>query len=168
MQRRPPKKGRVSADRRRSTIVHTLTIQGVWLKEPKTIHDARGSLTQLLDGSDGDIYKAMYEVTFREPTMVRANHYHWKKTEYLRALKGGVELILIDLREKSETYEYRNVHCLTPRSGLIRVPAGVAHALISIDPGTVVQVLATEHHDPTDDHPHLVIQTKGHFFHSKR
>lgn len=148
-----------------------LTIKGSWVKQPKSITDQRGRLTQWLDGSDGDRYHSFYEVTFEEPYIVRANHWHLKKTELLRCIQGSVILHLLDIREHSETKNQHNVITLSawPLT-IVRVPQGVVHALVQfeIQTGTsghplpaIVQVFATKHHDPRDDHPQLLVPTLG-------
>lgn len=165
-------------------IWHDLpTIQGVWIKEPKSIRDARGELIQFLDDSDGDIYKAVYEVTFRSsdrapwgdipdsPPVVRAQHLHPEgtKTEYMRALVGEVFVFLIDQRKESETYDHRNFVILSSKNrAMVRVPAGVAHALVNLNNDFArIEVLATCHHDHTHDVRHQVLPTKGHFLNVK-
>lgn len=152
-------------------VQNGLTIKGALATQPKSVTDQRGRLTQWLDGSDHEIYRGFYEVTFEESLIVRANHWHRKKTELLRCIQGSIVLHLFDIREHSETKNEHNIVTLSawPLT-LVRVPCGVVHALIQLEMQTgasgqpvpaIVQVFATRHHDPRDDHHHMLVPTLG-------
>lgn len=78
------------------------------------------------------------------------DHYHHRREERILVLHGRAQFRLVDERE-GEGHGRVNVFTLDYPGSCVRVPTGVAHAIIADGTTTVLQVLASSDYDPTDD-----------------
>lgn len=90
-----------------------------------------------------------YTVVIR-PGHAVGDHYHFQREERILVLHGRAEFRLLDERE-GETKGRVNVFMLDYPGACVRVPVGVAHAIIADGVMTVLQVLASADYDPADD-----------------
>lgn len=91
-----------------------------------------------------------YTVVVR-PGHAVGDHYHHKREERILVLHGRAEFRLLDQRPGSETEGLLNIFTLDYPGSCVRVPVGVAHAILADGTLTVLQVLASSDYDPTDD-----------------
>jgi len=92
-----------------------------------------------------------YTVVVRPGHAVGA-HYHHRREERILVLHGRAEFRLLDERPDTESTGRRvNVFTLDYPGTVVRVPVGVAHAILADGVMTVLQVLASSDYDPTDD-----------------
>lgn len=90
-----------------------------------------------------------YTVVVR-PGHAVGDHYHLKREERILVLHGRAEFRLVDQRP-GEGEGRLNVFTLDYPGACVRVPVGVAHAIIADGTLTVLQVLANSDYDPSDD-----------------
>jgi dTDP-4-dehydrorhamnose 3,5-epimerase-like enzyme len=90
-----------------------------------------------------------YTVVVR-PGHAVGDHYHHKREERILVLHGRAEFRLLDQRP-GEGEGRLNVFTLDYPGSCVRVPVGVAHAIIADGVMTVLQVLASSEYDPGDD-----------------
>lgn len=90
-----------------------------------------------------------YTVVVR-PGHAVGDHYHFKREERILVLHGRAEFRLLDERD-SGTKGRVNVFTLDYPGACVRVPVGVAHAILADGVLTVLQVLASTDYDPGDD-----------------
>ncbi|MCC2667922.1 MAG: dTDP-4-dehydrorhamnose 3,5-epimerase [Armatimonadetes bacterium] len=91
-----------------------------------------------------------YSVVVR-PGFAVGDHYHHRREERILVLHGRAQFRLIDERPHSETHGLVNVFTLDYPGACVRVPTGVAHAIVADGTLTVLQVLASSDYDPGDD-----------------
>lgn len=130
-------------------------IDGVLVRHAVTHADERGTLTEVFDGRWGftdepAVY--VYLATVR-PGQVRGWVVHLEQDDRLFVARGTAKVALYDARETSSTFGLRNVHYLGDHDrGLVRIPAGVVHAVKNVGSDEVVFVnLPTRpyaHEDP--------------------
>jgi dTDP-4-dehydrorhamnose 3,5-epimerase-like enzyme len=98
-----------------------------------------------------------YTVVVR-PGYSVGDHYHHRREERILVLHGRAQFRLLDERPDSPTYARLNVFTLDYPGAVVRVPTGVAHAIIADGAQTVLQVLASSDYDPADD-VHVTLST---------
>lgn len=98
-----------------------------------------------------------YTVVVR-PGYSVGDHYHHRREERILLLHGRGQFRLRDERPSSSTHELVNVFVLDYPGACVRIPTGVAHAIIADHTLTVLQVLASTEYDPNDDF-HVVLST---------
>lgn len=91
-----------------------------------------------------------YTVVVR-PGCAVGDHYHHRREERIVVLHGRAEFRLLDERPDTPTHGMVNVFTLDYPGATVRVPPGVAHAILADGTLTVLQVLASSDYDPTDD-----------------
>jgi len=79
------------------------------------------------------------------------DHYHHAREERILVLHGRAEFRLQDCRPGSEAHGRVNLFTVDYPGTCVRVPVGVAHAVIADGAVTVLQVLASSDYDPGDD-----------------
>lgn len=104
-------------------------IKGVILKQVKKYCDDRGFLAEVIKKGEStfvDVQQTTVTETF--PGTIKAFHYHKKQTDVWFVARGMAQVVLFDLREKSETYKETNVFYLGENNPLlILIPPMVAH-----------------------------------------
>jgi len=123
-------------------------IDGVLVRHAVTHADERGTLTEIFDdrwGLTDEPVTYVYTSTVR-PGQVRGWVVHLEQADRLFFIKGTAKLALYDAREESETFGRVNVHFLGDHDrALVRIPAGVVHAVKNAGSDEVVFVnLPTE------------------------
>lgn len=110
-------------------------IAGVEVRRAVTHADERGTLCEIFDprwGFTDDPLVYAYLVTLR-PGQIRGWVVHLVQNDRLFVYEGVVRIVLYDARTDSETYGRLNVlHHGTHDRGLVRIPAGVYHALQNV------------------------------------
>lgn len=91
-----------------------------------------------------------YTVVVR-PGFAVGDHYHHRREERILVLHGRAEFRLLDERPESETFGRVNVFTVDYPGTCVRIPVGVAHAILAEGVLTVLQVLASSDYDATDD-----------------
>ena len=98
-----------------------------------------------------------YTVVVR-PGYSVGDHYHHRREERILVLHGRAQFRLLDERPDFATHGRVNVFTLDYPGSCVRVPTGVAHAILAEGTVTVLQVLASSDYDPGDDF-HIVLST---------
>jgi dTDP-4-dehydrorhamnose 3,5-epimerase len=130
-------------------------LAGVFVRHSVTQADERGTLTEIYDERwelDADTVRFVYTSTIR-PGLVRGWVVHLEQDDRLFFIKGTAKLALYDARENSETAGRVTVYYLGDHDrALVRIPAGVVHAVKNVGTDEVVFVnLPTQpyaHDDP--------------------
>lgn len=91
-----------------------------------------------------------YSVVLR-PGCALGDHYHHKREERILILHGQAEFRLQDCRPLSTSHQIINLFTLDYPGACVRIPAGVAHSIYAQNSIVVLQVLASDDYDPTDD-----------------
>ncbi len=108
-------------------------IEGVFIKELKSIPDERGKLMEMLR-CDDQIFKKFGQVymTTTKPGYVKAWHYHKKQTDNFVCVKGKIRVGLYDDREDSKTKGEVQEFILTlDKPILLQIPPQVFHGFES-------------------------------------
>lgn len=93
-----------------------------------------------------------YTVIVR-PGCAVGDHYHHHREERIVLLHGRAEFRLFDERASSPSASRVNLLTLDYPGSCVRVPTGVAHAVVADGVLTVLQVLASADYDHQDDVP---------------
>lgn len=110
-------------------------IDGVKIKELKTIVDDRGCLMEILRcdeeffcGSFGQVY-----VTVARPGIAKSAHYHVKQMDHFCCVSGLAKIVLYDMREESPTYKMLNeIHMGTDCRKILKIPPRIGHGFTAI------------------------------------
>lgn len=125
------------------------TIEGIEVVQSQTFINERRVLvvsynTQEPPGTLG------YTVVVR-PGCTVGDHYHHRREERILVLHGRAQFRIQDHRPHSSTHEMVNLFTLDYPGACVRIPAGVAHSVYADGTMMVLQVLASNDYDPTDD-----------------
>jgi dTDP-4-dehydrorhamnose 3,5-epimerase len=87
------------------------------------------------------------------PGTIKAFHYHLHQTDCWNAIKGLMQVALVDLRLASPTFGLRNTMYLGPmRPWQVLIPPGVAHGYKVIGPEEAMLVYMTDRfYNPEDE-----------------
>ncbi|MEI7542143.1 MAG: dTDP-4-dehydrorhamnose 3,5-epimerase family protein [bacterium] len=125
-------------------------IDGVKVKQLKTIADERGRLMEMLRVDDKEFIKfgQIYMTTVYAGT-VKAWHYHKKQLDNFVCVKGMLKLVLFDLREGSKTKGEVNEFFLGEHNQiLVQIPTNVYHGFKGISENeSIVINCCTESYD---------------------
>jgi len=136
--------------------VHHVTIGGVRVSQAQTFINERRVLVVSYNSQEPPGTLG-YTVVVR-PGFSVGDHYHHRRVERILVLHGRAQFRLLDERPDSPTSGKLNVFTLDYPGSVVRVPTGVAHAIIADGAQTVLQVLASSDYDPTDD-VHVTLST---------
>lgn len=100
----------------------------------------QGELARFYDAEEGMRFIAYIEL---KDGAVRGNHFHHQKQEWVYVIQGALELLLMDPQTKARD----SVPLATGE--LAFIPAGVAHALRTVQPGHAIE-FSPERFDPED------------------
>jgi len=145
-------------DQMRKMYSLTTPIEGVKLVYLGSYRDGRGALTVLVsqgrkDAPDAAKIQEVYLSEIPEPKIVRAGHKHLKTDEFFYVLDGSAKFELVDDRQTSATFKNRCTFFLNSRYlSTLFVPAGIYHALVSLEENSKVLAIASKayHKDDTD------------------
>jgi dTDP-4-dehydrorhamnose 3,5-epimerase len=125
-----------------------LVIPDVFLLSPKRFEDTRGFFTELYTAKK--LEEAGVKETFIQENLSRSSnagtirglHYQiapHAQAKLVRASRGRVLDVAVDLRPNSETYGQHVIAELSAENGLqIYIPAGFAHGFCTLEPETEV------------------------------
>jgi dTDP-4-dehydrorhamnose 3,5-epimerase-like enzyme len=130
----------------RSALV---TIPGVEVSQAQTFINERRVLVVTYNSRE-PAGTLGYTVVVRPGHSV-GDHFHHKREERILVLHGRAEFRLEDHRPDSGAHGRVNVFTVDYPGTCVRVPVGVAHAVIADGAVTVLQVLASSDYDPADD-----------------
>ncbi len=125
------------------------TIPGVEVSQSQTFINERRVLV-VTHNSQEPPGTLGYTVVVR-PGYSVGDHYHHHREERIVVLHGRAEFRLLDERPDSPTAGKLNLFTLDYPGSCVRIPTGVAHAIIAHGATTVLQVLASSDYDPSDD-----------------
>ena len=111
-----------------------VTIDGVFLKELKSLIDDRGDVIELwstawLDYENGNVIdtKHVYQ-SATDPGVVKCWHLHEIHTDQFTVTRGKLQVCLVDLREDSPTYLQANSVIMgTGIPRFLKIPKGIMH-----------------------------------------
>lgn len=110
---------------------HTELFDDVIIKKLTTHRDDRGAVTEFFreEWLLNESKPVQFNLTSSKQYTLRGMHLHLEHTDYLVAVQGVIEVILLDLRKNSQTYKQAkkvllNAECLS----LLIIPPRVAHA----------------------------------------
>ena len=98
-----------------------------------------------------------YTVAVR-PGYSVGDHYHHRREERILVLHGQARPTAGPAFGRPHVQAYLNVFTLDYPGSCVRIPTGVAHAIVADGVMTVLQVLASSDYDPGDD-VHLTLST---------
>jgi dTDP-4-dehydrorhamnose 3,5-epimerase len=118
-------------------------IDGVRIRPAVTHLDERGSVCEMYSPAWGFTEEPLvyvYQTTIR-PGRIKGWVLHLEQDDRLCFLWGDIKVVLYDAREGSPTYGTLNVHHFGESNrGLLRIPAGVYHAIQNVGLHDVVFV----------------------------
>ena len=87
------------------------------------------------------------------PGIIKAFHFHKFQTDYWVPAAGLLQVVLVDLRERSRTFGAKNtLYVGQLRPWQVRIPPGVGHGykVIGLEPSTLVYI-TDRTYDPSDE-----------------
>jgi dTDP-4-dehydrorhamnose 3,5-epimerase len=131
-------------------------IDGVKVKQLKTIPDERGFVMEMLR-SDDEIFERFGQVylSVAYPGVVKGWHYHKLQIDYFTIVKGMMKVVLYDQRKDSQTYGQINEFFMGElRPMLLLIPPYVVHGMkaIGTEPGYLINcpTLPYDHKSPDE------------------
>ncbi|MEA3449571.1 MAG: dTDP-4-dehydrorhamnose 3,5-epimerase [Patescibacteria group bacterium] len=138
------------------------TLFDVLLIKPRIFFDERGfflesySEIKYIEAGIGDKFVQDNHSLSAQTGVLRG--FHWQRPPYtqsklVRALKGSVYDVVVDLRKKSPTYKQWEIFKLSEQNKLLLyIPKGFAHAFCTLEPNTeffykVDAIYSPEHED---------------------
>jgi dTDP-4-dehydrorhamnose 3,5-epimerase len=118
-------------------------LEGVRVRPATTQLDERGSICEIYSpawGFTDEPVVWVYQTTIR-PGQAKGWVLHLEQDDRLFFSTGDVKVVLYDARPESPTFGQVNVHCFGESNrGLLRIPAGVYHAIQNVGQHDVVFV----------------------------
>ncbi len=132
-------------------------IRGAMVRPIHIYPDDRGHFGEIIRASDpiarGFEFRQASLSRTREG-VIKAFHYHEDQNDIFCPVVGVARIVLVDLREGSETHGWANsvfAGDLYPKA--VRIPAGVAHGYEVLPGEDLVLVYFTDReYDPSDEH----------------
>lgn len=117
------------------------------IKQLFVVSDERGWLTVILNGKTGQAIGNIH-YSYSKPGVVRGNHYHEHKTEWLCVTYGVGRLVL----EDNESKERKEVAMSGDSPVLVKIPPKIAHAIENCDASSPMHlmVIANEEYSTAD------------------
>jgi dTDP-4-dehydrorhamnose 3,5-epimerase len=116
------------------------TIDGVSVRPAITHSDERGSLTEVYDpawGVSDDPLVYVYEASIH-PGQKKGWVVHFEQDDRLFFSVGSAKIVLYDARTESATHGLVQEAFLgAANRGLVKIPAGVVHAVVNVGPDEV-------------------------------
>jgi len=100
-------------------------------KNQKRIDDPRGEITQIMNDKDIILRNVVY-IELKDG-VIRGNHYHTKKDEYLYIAKGKVKVVLLD----RETQEKKEI--ILQDGDLIRILPQLTHTFKALEYTQIIE-----------------------------
>ncbi len=133
-------------------------ISGVKIEPLKLWADDRGMFAELFRLGTGlskgmDFAKVQMSFTTTYPGAIKALHYHSEQTDIWAPLAGMLQVVLVDLRRKSETFGAVNTLYIGKyRMWELLIPPGVGHGykVLGTEPAQLVY-LTDRFYNPADE-----------------
>jgi dTDP-4-dehydrorhamnose 3,5-epimerase len=135
------------------------SIKGVYIIEPTVFGDERGYFMETYHA--GEFKEAGLDVTFVQDNqskskkgVLRGLHFQYKKPQgkLVRAIKGEVFDVAVDLREDSPTYgKWEGVILSEENKKQFYVPEGFAHGFLVLSDEAEFTYKCTDFYDPDDE-----------------
>jgi dTDP-4-dehydrorhamnose 3,5-epimerase len=125
------------------------TVEGVYFKSLKRYVDARGELTELWSqpwSEDENVAKEVKHVYFNttHAGVIKAWHVHEQTFSQYTCVQGKMQVVLVDVREKSPTFGQVNILLIgTHNPAFIKIPPGVLKGWKSLAGDSVIVNLLT-------------------------
>jgi dTDP-4-dehydrorhamnose 3,5-epimerase-like enzyme len=134
-----------------------ITIDGVYLKELKSLVDGRGDVIELwsqpwVDGKDILDPKHVYQ-SATDYGVIKCWHLHHQHTDQFTVTRGKLQVSLVDLRAESPTYLQVNKVILgVQHPRFLKIPFGIMHGWKALSqPEVIVVNFQTHPYDPNDE-----------------
>ena len=124
------------------------------LNRPIKFSDSRGHLTKGADFGSGQLIVRDVFWSMSGRHVVRGFHFHAdpaEHTKFVQVVTGVIDDFVIDLRSKVRTYGEIANHRMTSDSGILVIPEGFGHGVISLENNTRVLYCTTYAHNPALD-----------------
>lgn len=139
----------------------SLSIPDVKIVTPVKFEDSRGFFSETYNrdafrriGIDVDFVQDNHSRSERAGTL-RGLHFQtppYAQAKLVRALRGAILDVAVDLRRSSTHYGRHVKHVLTAENGTqIFIPEGFAHGFITLEPGTEVAYKTSNVYSPKHD-----------------
>ena len=131
------------------SIWQSPTIDGVYYKKLNTLVDGRGDLTELWSkpwSEYENIAREIEHVYFNttHEGITKAWHAHEKTYSQYTCVEGKMQVVLVDVREKSPTYGFVNQFIIgTKNPALIVIPPGILKGWKSLQGDSIIVNLLT-------------------------
>ena len=127
-------------------IIEKQELEGICIITPKYFEDDRGYFCETwnyenLKELGFDIEMSQDNESCSKKGVLRGLHYQWDKPmgKLVRVIKGSVYDVCVDIRKNSPTYGcYIKVLLSDENKRQLWVPAGFAHAILSLEEDTIV------------------------------
>lgn len=133
------------------------TIEGVLLKELNPLVDGRGDLIELwsypwVKKEDFDIPKHCYQ-SATDFGVTKCWHLHKLHTDQFAVTRGKLQVVMVDIREKSSSFGHVNVVFMgVQRPRLLKIPPGIMHGWRALSrPEVIVVSFQTHVYDANDE-----------------
>jgi dTDP-4-dehydrorhamnose 3,5-epimerase len=133
-------------------------LRGAWVVEPDRRYDDRGYFVRTFDaklleehGANPRVAQANTSLTLRTGS-IRGMHYQIPpatETKFIRATRGSILDVIVDLREDSPTYlQHVAVELSADNGRALYVPAMFAHGFQTLEDSTEVNYLVSAFYAP--------------------
>lgn len=121
--------------------------------------DDRGFFTELFRfGGDAELLRgflprAQVSAALSYSGTIKALHFHRRQTDLWAPVRGGLQVVLCDLRLEASTFGVVNtIYAGEWRPWRIRIPPGVGHGYKVLGPSPALMIYATDRfYDPSDE-----------------
>lgn len=138
-------------------IQKNVSIDGVYLKELKSVVDGRGDVIELwsqpwIETEPILAPKHCYQ-SATDYGVVKCWHLHALHTDQFTVTRGKLQVSLVDLREDSPTFLHANKIIMgTQNPRFLKIPAGIMHGWKSLSiPEVIVVNFQSETYDASDE-----------------
>ena len=130
-------------------------INGVEIKELKTLNDDRGFFREIIRVTD-DFFAdkfGQWSHSYVFDGVIKAWHFHRIQTDWWYIVSGVLRVGLCDLREESDTYKQTMdflMGDLQP-AGVLKIPPGIAHGYKTVQGPVNILYLTSHVYNPDDE-----------------
>lgn len=148
-------------------ITESKTIDKLITIEPEVFYDFRGENVQTFSQPEYDsifekfgLPKTTFIVdsfSFSRKDVIRGFHGDWKTWKILQCLQGTIQLVVVDLREDSKTFQKREVFQLNDKNRKqVIVPAGCVNAHLCISDTCIFSYKLSNTYVKQEDQLHIM------------
>ncbi len=137
---------------------HAPTIEGLKVKQFRTLVDGRGDVIELWSlpwvEQEGLIIPQHVYQSATDYSVIKAWHLHAIHTDQFTVTRGKMQVICVDIREKSPTLGHVNSFIIGIQNpAMILIPPGIMHGWKALSqPETIVVNLQSHPYDPDDEY----------------